>query len=40
MKKLKKPSDAETAILTVLWDSQPCSVKDIHDALSSRAWRR
>ena len=36
MKKLKKPSDAETAILTVLWDSQPCSVKDIHDALSSQ----
>jgi len=34
MKKNRKPSDAETAILSVLWERQPCSVKDIHDALS------
>lgn len=34
MKKKTKPSAAETAILTVLWERQPCTVKDIHEALS------
>ena len=32
--KKRKPSIAETAILTVLWEKQPCSVKDIHAVLS------
>ncbi len=30
----QKPSEAETAILNVLWDHQPCLVKDIHEHLS------
>ena len=30
----RKPSEAETAILQVLWESAPCSVKAIHDRLS------
>jgi len=34
MKKLK-PSAAETAILNVLWERQPCSVKDLHKRLSA-----
>lgn len=34
MTKKNKPSAAETAILTVLWSKQPCSVKDVHSALS------
>jgi len=34
MKKISKPSAAETAILTVLWEKQPCPVKDIHAILS------
>lgn len=34
MTKKIKPSDAETTILNVLWDIQPCSVKAIHQALS------
>lgn len=29
------PSEAETAILQVLWQRQPCSVKDIHEQLSA-----
>lgn len=33
MKKAKKPSAAETAILTILWENQPCSVKTIHTRL-------
>ena len=32
--KTKKPSDAETAILRVLWERQPRSVRDIHAELS------
>jgi predicted transcriptional regulator len=35
MNALSKPSEAETAILHVLWDSQPCSVKAVHEALSA-----
>ena len=35
MKKVSKPSEAETEILNVLWDSQPCSVKTVHQALSA-----
>ncbi len=34
MKHRVKPSAAETAILNVLWQHQPCSVKMIHDVLS------
>ena len=33
MRKVKKPSAAETAILTILWESQPCSVKTLHARL-------
>lgn len=36
MKPKIKPSSAETAILTVLWEEQPCSVKAIHERLSAR----
>jgi len=36
MKPKSKPSEAETAILQVLWDRQPCSVKDVHETLSGR----
>lgn len=32
---LPKPSNAETAILQVLWDQQPCTVKAIHEVLSA-----
>jgi len=35
MNTLSKPSEAETAILHVLWDRQPCSVKAVHEALSA-----
>ena len=34
MNKTIKPSPAETAILQVLWEHQPCSVKSIHEHLS------
>jgi len=34
MTRHSKPSEAETAILNILWDHQPCLVKDIHDHLS------
>ena len=34
MTKVIKPSPAETAILQVLWEHQPCSVKAIHAHLS------
>ncbi|GHB00951.1 transcriptional regulator [Algimonas arctica] len=34
MTQIAKPSPAETAILQVLWERQPCSVKAIHHALS------
>ena len=33
MTKTLKPSEAETAILHVLWDKQPCSVKTVHEIL-------
>ncbi|WP_034388027.1 BlaI/MecI/CopY family transcriptional regulator [Hellea balneolensis] len=36
MKQKIKPSAAETAILTVLWEHEPCSVKDIHERLRSK----
>ncbi len=35
MTKNSKPSEAETAILQVLWDRQPCLVKTVHEALSA-----
>ncbi len=35
MIKKKKPSAAETAILNVLWERQPCSVKTVHEVLSA-----
>lgn len=31
---LGKPSAAETAILSILWDRQPATVKDVHDVLA------
>jgi len=31
----RKPSEAETAILQVLWNSQPCTVKAVHETLSA-----
>lgn len=34
MNKIAKPSPGETAILQVLWERQPCSVRDIHAELS------
>lgn len=34
MTKVIKPSPAETAILQVLWEHEPCSVKTIHAHLS------
>ena len=36
MKKLLKPSEAETAILQVLWERQPCLMKTVHEALSAK----
>jgi len=36
MKTHIKPSAAETAILNVLWERQPCSVKTIHEILSKK----
>lgn len=35
MTKTRKPSEAETAILHVLWDRQPCSVKTVHEILAA-----
>jgi len=34
MKKTRKPSEAETAILQILWEHQPCTVKTIHEYIS------
>src|SRR5881394_569731 len=31
-----RPTDAELAILSVLWERGPSSVRDVHDALSSQ----
>lgn len=31
----KKPSAAETAILSILWEHQPCTVKTLHSHLSA-----
>jgi len=31
----RNPSDAETAILQVLWNKQPCTVKAVHETLSA-----
>ncbi len=36
MKAKRKPSAAETAILSVLWERQPCSVKTVHEILSAK----
>jgi predicted transcriptional regulator len=33
-KQLPRPTDAELAILRVLWDRGPCTVRDVHDVLS------
>lgn len=30
----KKPSSAEVAILRILWDEQPCSVRLVHERIS------
>ncbi len=32
---ISKPSEAETAILQVLWERQPCLVKTVHETLSA-----
>lgn len=32
----RKPSEAETAILRVLWEHQPCTVKIIHQQISNK----
>ena len=34
MSKLPRPTDAELAILRVLWESGPSTVRHVHDALS------
>ena len=34
MAKPRKPTDAELAILRVLWDRGPSTVREVHDALS------
>lgn len=34
MTKNRKPSEAETAILRILWERQPCTVKNIHENIS------
>ncbi len=33
MRNVKKPSAAKTAILSILWGNQPCSVKTVHAQL-------
>lgn len=35
MRQKNKPSDAETAILQVLWENHPASVRTLHDTLSA-----
>jgi len=35
-RKLPKPTEAELAILQVLWDRGPSTVRDVHEALSKR----
>lgn len=35
MKTIIKPSAAEAEILNVLWEHEPCSVKNIHERLSA-----
>ena len=32
-KQLPRPTDAELAILRVLWERGPCTVRDVHDVL-------
>jgi BlaI family transcriptional regulator, penicillinase repressor len=34
-KSLPRPTDAELAILSVLWERGPSTVRDVHDALST-----
>src|SRR5687768_11104649 len=33
---LPRPTDAELAILNVLWERGPCTVRDVHDALAEK----
>jgi predicted transcriptional regulator len=35
-KQTPRPTDAELAILNVLWERGPSTVRDVHDALSSQ----
>lgn len=35
-KRTPRPTDAELAILGVLWESGPCSVREVHEALAAR----
>jgi BlaI family penicillinase repressor len=30
-----QPTDAELAVLRVLWDREPCTVREIHDAFAA-----
>jgi len=32
---LRRPTDAELEILNVLWERGPCTVRDVHEALSA-----
>ena len=34
IKRVSRPTDAELAILRVLWEHGPCSVRQVHDVLS------
>ena len=34
-KPLPRPTDAELAILRVLWDQGPCTVRQVHESLSA-----
>lgn len=32
----KRPTEAELAILNILWQRGPCTVRDVHDEMSTR----
>jgi len=35
MRELPCPAESELAILRVLWDREPCSVREVHDAIAA-----
>lgn len=39
MANLRKPTDAELAVLRVLWTSGPSTVREVHDAMSASKTR-